>query len=74
MTKSTSVQEPEGFFYLLFKGSLFFFIIIIFDVDHFNIFIEFVTMLFLLYGHEACRRLAPEPGIKPTSLHWKAKS
>jgi len=43
-----------------------------------KVFIEFVTMLLLLFmllfGHEACGILAPWPGIKPTPLHWKVKA
>ena len=37
----------------------------------FKVFMEFVTILFLSYvlgfGHEACRILAPQPGIKPVA-------
>ena len=44
-----------------------------FDVYHFKVFIEFITVLILFYvvffsGHEACRILAPWPGMEPTSL------
>ena len=39
-------------------------------VDHFKVFIESVTTLFLLFmfwvfGHEACGILVPQPRIKP---------
>ena len=31
-----------------------------------KVFIEFVKVLFLFFGYEACGILAPTPGIKPT--------
>lgn len=42
-------------------------------MDHFKVFIEFITILLLFYGfvpfgHEACGILAPQPGIKPIRL------
>ena len=45
----------------------------------FKVFIEFVTILLLFYvlfffGSEVCEILAPQRGIKPHSLHWKANS
>ena len=45
----------------------------------FKIIIEFVTKLLLFYvlvfqSHRACGILAPLPEIRPTPLHWKAKS
>ena len=44
-----------------------------------KVFIEFVTVLFLLFmfwflDHEAHGNLTPQPGTEPTPLHWKAKS
>jgi len=39
-------------------------------MDHFQVFIEFVTALFLgfffFFGPEACGIIAPRPGIEPT--------
>ena len=42
-----------------------------------KVFIDFVTILLLSSGSldtEACGILAPQPGINPYNLHWKAKS
>ena len=40
--------------------------------------IEFVTILLLFnilaFGHRECGILAPQTGIEPALLHWKAKS
>ena len=47
------------------------------DVDHFK-FIEFVTLLLLLYFvFLAARHVGsqfPDQGLNPHTLHWKAKS
>ena len=55
----------------LSSHALFYFLKDFFNVDHFKICIEFVTVLFLLFmfwfvSHEACRSLAPQPGMEPT--------
>ena len=44
----------------------------------FKAFVEFVTLLFLIYilgffGHETCRIWAPQPGIKPALLALEAE-
>ena len=39
----------------------------------FLVFIEFVTMLFWLFGPKACRILAPQPGIKPVPFALEDK-
>ena len=39
----------------------------------FKLFIEFVKMLFLFYGHKACVILAPRPGMKPTPSALKGE-
>ena len=28
--------------------------------------------MFCFFGHKACGVLAPQPGIEPAPLHWKA--
>ena len=33
----------------------------------------FMTLLFLCFGHKEYVILAPQPGIKPTPVHWKTK-
>ena len=46
----------------------------------FNVFVEFVTILLLLFcfvfffGPKACLILAPQQGSNPYSLHWDVKS
>ena len=49
-----------------------------FDVGHFKVFIEFVTILLLfcvlVFGPEAYEILALPSGMNPHPLHWKAKS
>ena len=55
----------------LSSHALFYFLKDFFNVDHFKICIEFVTVLFLLFmfwfvSHKACRSLAPQPGMEPT--------
>ena len=75
MTNSYGVH----FVTLLFKKfvalSIFFSFI---DVDHFlNVFIEFITMLLLLFiyflGHKACNILAPLPGTELSPLASKGE-
>ena len=34
-------------------------------MDHFEVFIEFVLFICLLFGHETCGILAPQSGIEP---------
>lgn len=38
-----------------------------------TVFIEFVTILFLFFGHEACGILAPQPGTEPVLLALEGK-
>ena len=49
-----------------------------FAVDHsiFKVFIEFVTMTYVLVSWPIGMwdLSSPRPGIQPDSLHWKAKS
>ena len=39
----------------------------------FLVFIEFVTILFWLFGPKTCRILAPQPGIKPAPFALEDK-
>ena len=54
---------PE-LYYLLNKNTTFFFKEF-FMWTIFKVFIEFVIILLLFYGHKACGILAPQPGIEP---------
>ena len=58
-------QEVEYFFFSL----VFFFFFL--SEPFLKSFLEFVTILLLLYfyffGHEACGTLVPQPGIQPTA-------
>ena len=40
----------------------------------FKVFTEFVTILLLFYGPEACGTLAPRPGIEPAPPALEGKS
>ena len=62
-------RQVIGFVLVSLCGFFFFFIL---SVDHFKVFLEFVTILLLFFmfwffGHKACRILAPQPGFKPVS-------
>ena len=57
------------FFFKLFFARFFYF-----DVDRFEVFTEFVTVLlvifmFCFYGHEACGFYLPEQRLNPHLLH-----
>ena len=56
---------PE-LYYLLNKNTTFLFKEF-FMWTIFKVFIEFVIILLLFYGHKACGILAPRPGIEPVA-------
>ena len=64
----TRLSDFTFLFYFFFKYSFFF--KMFFHVDHFKVFIEFVTILFLFwyFGHETCEILAPQSRIESTLL------
>ena len=62
----------------MLRAFYFYFLKTYFDVDHFKVFIEFVTILFLGFvgflamRHEGSQLPSQGPNLQP--LYWKAKS